>query len=111
MITEFGFNYISLTLLHYSNLYEVCAESVVLQHHPHIEAFTVLSAVLTSDMSWTSSRGTVTVVTSCVQQTFRMFLKPMIAGSRAVMFPERTLSSTHRWKTTWTSDRLECREM
>lgn len=30
MITEFGFNYISLTLLHYYNLYEVCAESAVL---------------------------------------------------------------------------------
>ncbi|TNN68242.1 hypothetical protein EYF80_021564 [Liparis tanakae] len=45
-----------------------------------------------------------------LHQTFRMFLKPIMAGSRAVMFPERTLSSTHRWKTTWTSDRLECRE-
>ena len=65
----------------------------------------------TSDMSWTSSSGTVTVVMSWLQQTFRMFLKPMMAGSRAVMLPERTLSSTQRWKTTWTSDRLECREM
>lgn len=36
------------------------------------------------------------VVMSCVQQTLRMFLSPMIAGSRAVTLPDLTLSSTQR---------------
>lgn len=81
------------------------------RRRPSVPSVKTLAAVLTSDMSWTSSRGMVMVVMSCVQQTFRMFLRPMMAGSRAVMLPNRTLSSTHRWKTAWTSDRLEWREM
>lgn len=52
--------------------------------------------LLTSDISCTSKRGILMVVMSCVQQTLRMFLSPMMAGSRAVMFPDLTLSSTQR---------------
>lgn len=67
--------------------------------------------LLTSDISCTNKRGILMVVMSCVQQTLRMFLSPMIAGSRAVMFPDLTLSSTQRWNATWISERFEWRVM
>ena len=69
------------------------------------------SHLLTSDISCTSRRGMLTVVMSWVQQTLRMFRSPIMAGSRAVMFPDFTLSSTQRWKATCISERLECRVM
>lgn len=62
----------------------------------YIHTVTEFFYVLTSDISCTSKRGILIVVMSWVQQTLSMFRSPIMAGSRAVMFPDFTLSSTQR---------------